>query len=77
MAAVVFVGESVPNFGPFLDLVGGSTLTIICMIFPAVFYLWLVARNRKMEENGRDDGPCTIAEWVFLLLLQSAKPIEH
>jgi hypothetical protein len=62
MAAVVFVGESIPNFGSVLDLIGASTLTIICMVFPALFYLWLVARNRKLEQNGRDDGPCTFSE---------------
>jgi hypothetical protein len=62
MTAVVFVGESVPNFGPVLDLIGASTLTVICMIFPAVFYLWLIARHRKLEQTGHDHGPCTFSE---------------
>ncbi|KAI6230732.1 Transmembrane amino acid transporter protein [Aphelenchoides fujianensis] len=65
---VVFVAESIPTFGPLLDLVGGSTLTmtrhsfllsfnqfnrIDCsIIFPCIFYLYLDAIDRKTREKG-------------------------
>lgn len=54
MIAVVFAAESVPNFGPLLDLVGGSTLTLTSIVFPCVFYLYLAANDKKSDENGKD-----------------------
>ncbi|CAD5220292.1 unnamed protein product [Bursaphelenchus okinawaensis] len=57
MLAVVFVAESVPNFGPLLDLVGGSTMTLTGLVCPCLFYLKLNAsevddKNRDPEEIG-------------------------
>jgi len=54
MFCVVFAAESVPTFGPLLDLVGGSTLTLTSIVFPCVFYLYLVANEKKTEEKGGD-----------------------
>uniref|UniRef100_A0A914Y3J8 Amino acid transporter transmembrane domain-containing protein n=1 Tax=Panagrolaimus superbus TaxID=310955 RepID=A0A914Y3J8_9BILA len=54
MAAVVFIAESVPKFGPVLELVGGSTLTLTSLIFPTVFYIKLSAlskRNQKEQQK--------------------------
>lgn len=47
MVAVVFVAETVPNFGVLLDLVGGSTITLMALVFPIVFNLYLSAGNKK------------------------------
>lgn len=47
MLSVVFVAESFPTFGPLLDLVGGSTITLMALIFPAIFYLFLHAKLEK------------------------------
>uniref|UniRef100_A0A914ZEA2 Amino acid transporter transmembrane domain-containing protein n=1 Tax=Parascaris univalens TaxID=6257 RepID=A0A914ZEA2_PARUN len=49
MAAVVFVAETVPEFGVLLDLVGGSTITLMALIFPVIFNLFLHAGHKKHE----------------------------
>jgi len=54
MVAVVFAAESVPTFGPLLDLVGGSTLTLTSIIFPCVFYLYLAAGDKKSSQKGKE-----------------------
>lgn len=61
MIAVVFVAESVPTFGPMLDLVGGSGITLASTIFPALFYLYLLAAQKKNE-----DGNCSSEETANL-----------
>ncbi|KAE9552958.1 hypothetical protein FO519_003835 [Halicephalobus sp. NKZ332] len=72
MVAVVFVAESVPTFGPLLDLMGGSTLTLTSVVFPALFYIFLVAGEKKANERiaqrgfktDEDDCPVTLKELV-------------
>ncbi|GMT26158.1 hypothetical protein PFISCL1PPCAC_17455, partial [Pristionchus fissidentatus] len=59
MAVATFVAESVPSFGPLLDLVGGSTLTLSAIVFPCIFFVLLNARREKMLETGKDNGPVT------------------
>ncbi|KAK0411715.1 hypothetical protein QR680_005802 [Steinernema hermaphroditum] len=49
MVAVVFVAESLPTFGPLLDLMGGSTLTLTSLIFPCLFYVYLQAGHEKAK----------------------------
>jgi len=51
MVAVVFVAESLPTFGPLLDLVGGSTLTLTSVVFPCLFYIYLAAARKDAEGN--------------------------
>ena len=41
MAALLFLGETLPNFGAILDLIGGSTVTLLTFVFPPTFYLGL------------------------------------
>ncbi|KIH56516.1 hypothetical protein ANCDUO_13305 [Ancylostoma duodenale] len=43
----IFTAESIPHFGVFLDLVGGSTITLMTMLMPSVFYLFLFASEKK------------------------------
>ncbi|CAB3398185.1 unnamed protein product [Caenorhabditis bovis] len=63
MVAVVFVAESVPTFGPLLDLVGGSTLTLTSVILPCLFYLYLAAYKEKERRTGKLGlGPVTFRE---------------
>uniref|UniRef100_A0AC34FE69 Amino acid transporter transmembrane domain-containing protein n=1 Tax=Panagrolaimus sp. ES5 TaxID=591445 RepID=A0AC34FE69_9BILA len=60
MAAVVFIAESVPKFGPVLELVGGSTLTLTSLIFPTLFYIKLSALlHRNEKEQQKIDGEVT------------------
>jgi solute carrier family 32 (vesicular inhibitory amino acid transporter) len=36
---MVFIGETVRDFGKVLALVGGSTTTVLNMVFPPIIYL--------------------------------------
>ena len=66
MVAVVFVAESVPTFGPLLDLVGGSTITLTSVVLPCVFYLFLSAARTKEEQlNIKEPGRASFLEYEF------------
>jgi len=54
MLAVVFVAESVPTFGPLLQLIGGSTLTLTSICFPSLFYLYLSAMKEPEKPSTQD-----------------------
>jgi vesicular inhibitory amino acid transporter len=64
MCAVVLVAETVPNFGVLLDLVGGSTITLMALIFPVLFNLYLTAGHKKHggAPADADEEPLTITE---------------
>lgn len=47
--AVVFVAEAVPNFGPVLNLMGATTMTLMFLIFPCIFYLFLTSSIRESK----------------------------
>jgi hypothetical protein len=51
LIAAVLIAETVPKFGPMLNLVGASTMTLTSAFFPAVFYLYLTAREVKAEQK--------------------------
>jgi vesicular inhibitory amino acid transporter len=38
---VLFIAQSIPNFGPILSLIGGSTTALTSFILPCVFYVLL------------------------------------
>ena len=44
---VLFVAESVPNFGPILSLIGASTNTLLGIVLPCVFYLKLCSMENS------------------------------
>jgi hypothetical protein len=64
MVFVVFVAETVPNFGVLLDLVGGSTITLMALVFPVIFNLYLVTAKKKHGDSvaAQDEKPPTIIE---------------
>jgi hypothetical protein len=62
LVAVIFVAESMPSFGPLLNLMGASTFTLTCLIFPSIFYLFLKVREEKILRSGCDNGPASLAE---------------
>jgi hypothetical protein len=87
MVAVVFAAESVPSFGPILDLVGGSTLTLTSIIFPCIFWLYLSAKDKKSNgKQNSDDQSITLREvWdssdritlgICLLIIGMLKEID-
>jgi vesicular inhibitory amino acid transporter len=47
MCVLLFVAESIPNFGSILDLVGGSTVTLLTFVFPPTFYLLLMSHSEN------------------------------
>lgn len=46
MLTMVVVGETIPRFGKILSLVGGSTITLLTFVFPAVFYMKLCGQHK-------------------------------
>jgi vesicular inhibitory amino acid transporter len=65
MVLVVFVAETVPHFGVLLDLVGGSTITLMALIFPGIFNLFLVAAQKKNGvKAGLNDEGATISDII-------------
>ncbi|GMS81574.1 hypothetical protein PENTCL1PPCAC_3749, partial [Pristionchus entomophagus] len=51
MIAVLFMALSIPKFGPIVDLIGGSSVTLITMILPGIFSLSLVAGKKKKDHK--------------------------
>ncbi|TMS34486.1 hypothetical protein L596_002068 [Steinernema carpocapsae] len=51
MILVVFVAESVPTFGPLVNLVGGSTITLTAIVFPCLFNVYLKAQEHQAEDR--------------------------
>ena len=43
MVLNVLIGETVPSFGKILNLIGGSTLTLMTFILPPILYLRLTS----------------------------------
>lgn len=44
LLCVLFVAQSIPNFGPILSFIGGSTVSLTSFILPCLFY-FLLCRN--------------------------------
>jgi len=47
VAGLLFISETLPNFGSILDLVGGSTVTLLTFVFPPYFYMKLVDKSSE------------------------------
>lgn len=47
MVSVVFTAETVPSFGPILNLIGGTMIALSSAIMPCLFYLFLNARFKR------------------------------
>jgi hypothetical protein len=52
---ITFLGLTIPNFGPILDLIGASATLLTVLIFPVIFFFYLKAagnmHNEKMEKS--------------------------
>ncbi|KAI6197490.1 Transmembrane amino acid transporter protein [Aphelenchoides besseyi] len=62
----IFMAETVPSFGPVLDLFGSSTMAINFLIFPCLFYLFLTASERKSLETKQPLQHLTFKEMISL-----------
>jgi vesicular inhibitory amino acid transporter len=47
---LLFISETIPDFGSILDLVGGSTVTLLTFVFPPFFYMRLVDMGIENKE---------------------------
>ena len=47
---LLFIAESIPNFGAILNLVGGSTVTLLTFVFPPYFYMKLVDDSKQRKD---------------------------
>jgi len=47
---LLFIAETVPSFGSILDLVGGSTVTLLTFVFPPLFYMRLADASIGRKE---------------------------
>ena len=68
MVTVVVAAETVPEFGVLLDFVGGSTITLMAIVLPLVFNLYLYAGHRKHSGKpaAADETWITMTEYTFL-----------
>uniref|UniRef100_A0A915DV16 Amino acid transporter transmembrane domain-containing protein n=1 Tax=Ditylenchus dipsaci TaxID=166011 RepID=A0A915DV16_9BILA len=53
LLAIVFSAETVPSFGPILNLIGGTTVAFTSAIMPCLFYLYLHAQEKRVNEKIR------------------------
>lgn len=42
---VLFIGQSIPNFGPILSFIGGSAVALTSFILPCIFYVLLCRKS--------------------------------
>nr|CAD2177553.1 unnamed protein product [Meloidogyne enterolobii] len=53
MLAVVFIALTVPSFGPILNLMGGTCVSLISAVMPCLFYLYLHASEDKSNPKSK------------------------
>lgn len=66
-AVLLFISETIPNFGSILDLVGGSTVTMLTFIFPPIFYIRLCQMS-KLNPKWKPREVSTV-EMVYCIAL--------
>ncbi|CCD71148.1 Amino acid transporter transmembrane domain-containing protein [Caenorhabditis elegans] len=61
---IIFSAASVPNFGVVVNLVGGSTLPLLVLIFPPLFAMCLEVRQ-KLEDDGAKEEFSLKSIWKY------------
>ncbi|TMS35475.1 hypothetical protein L596_002871 [Steinernema carpocapsae] len=73
MGLVLFCGLSVPEFGPFMNLVGAATIPIVCVVFPSLFNLYIKAANEEQWAKGNIPSfRCVIRRTPIPILILNA-----
>ncbi|KAI4470291.1 hypothetical protein MML48_1g04680 [Holotrichia oblita] len=65
---MIFVGETVTNFGKILSLVGGSTITMLTFVFPPYFYLKLCSQTSPLWPEHHIPQYIEIYLWELIFL---------
>nr|XP_022910331.1 amino acid transporter AVT1J-like [Onthophagus taurus] len=68
MIFMVFVGESIPQFGKILSLVGGSTITLLTFVFPPIFYMKLCSQKSEQWPERKIPGYIKVYLWELILI---------
>lgn len=45
LVLVLFIAQSIPNFGPILSFIGGSAVALTSFILPCIFYVLLCRKS--------------------------------
>merc|ERR1719447_29669 len=64
---LLFIAESVPSFGAILNLVGGSTVTLLTFVFPPYFYMKLA--DATIGAKGCTERKLPLWEKIYCWLL--------
>lgn len=65
---MVFVGETVPQFGYILSLVGGSTITLLTFVFPSFFYIKLCSQSGLLWSKRRISMFEKVYMWELIVI---------
>lgn len=55
------MAQSIPNFGPILSFIGGSTVSLLSFILPCIFYILLSRKDTYRQE-------ISFFEWCLLIV---------
>ncbi|VDK73172.1 unnamed protein product [Anisakis simplex] len=65
LCAILFCALTVPDFGPFMNLVGSSTIPLVCAVLPTVCNLYLNAMT--FDGNTKQYHIPTLRECVIII----------
>lgn len=63
MVVILIIACAVPHFDKIINLIGGSTITLLTFIFPPLFYILLRVKTKPDLEEKR----ITIGEMIFFI----------
>jgi solute carrier family 32 (vesicular inhibitory amino acid transporter) len=72
--AVLFVAQSIPNFGPILSFIGGSGVSLTSFILPCVFYI-LICRRSQYSKHINDSELILLAACIMVSVFGGAAAI--
>ena len=55
MLGLLVISLSVPNFDAILDLIGATTITLLNIVFPPIFFLLLSKKYQSLDDTSGDD----------------------
>ena len=51
MIAILFVAETIPNFGVLISLIGGTGSSLLCLVYPPIMYYMLMKKNPSIRDS--------------------------